>query len=230
MRLKTVIMAGGKGTRISSIASDIPKPMIDICGKPLLERQIECLKRQGITELTITVGHLGHKIQEYFQNGSKLGVKIDYIVEEEPLGTAGALYYLKDCKEENLLLINGDIIFDIDIEKFLGYHIAKNADVTLFTHPNNHPYDSALIKTNSEGRITGWMNKEDERTDYRNIVNAGIHILSTNMLKGVFGTDKAVKTDLDRDVLKPNIDRCNMYAYQSPEYVKDMGTPDRYHN
>lgn len=230
MNIKTVIMAGGKGTRISSIANDIPKPMIDICGKPLLEHQIDCLKKQGIKDITITVGHLGHVIQDYFGDGQALEANLEYIVENEPLGTGGALYYLKDCTEKTILLINGDILFDVNIDKFFQFHRSKNADITLFTHPNNHPYDSAVIETDCEGKITGWLNKEDKRGDYKNVVNAGIHLINTEILSDIFIQNQAVKIDLDRDVLKPRIPKSNMYVYQSPEYVKDMGTPERYHS
>ena len=110
--MKAVIMAGGKGTRIASVASDIPKPMIPICNKPILQHQIECLRSQNITDITLIVGHLGHVIEEYFEDGSKFGVDIGYIVEEQPLGTAGALYFLKEEMTEDFILLNGDIIFD----------------------------------------------------------------------------------------------------------------------
>ena len=106
--MKTVIMAGGKGTRISSVASDIPKPMIRIGGKPVLEREIECLREQGFTDLIITVSHLGHIIMDYFGDGSRFGVKIDYFVEKTPLGNAGALFRIKDRLTEDFLLLNAD--------------------------------------------------------------------------------------------------------------------------
>ena len=87
-------MAGGKGTRVASVNDAIPKPMLPICGKPVLLHQLECLKRQGITRITLTIGHLGEQISDFFGDGSRFGVQIDYIQEKEPLGTAGALYYL----------------------------------------------------------------------------------------------------------------------------------------
>lgn len=223
--METVIMAGGKGTRISSIASDIPKPMILLCGKPILEYQLECLKLQGFSEIVLIIGHLGRTIKDYFRDGQDFGVKITYIEEGTPLGTAGSLYYLKDVIREDFLLINGDIIFDVDIIRFVNYHREHNAGVTLFTHPNNHPYDSGIIITENNGRITGWLHKEDKRQYYKNRVNAGIHILSHE----VFDLFKELrKIDLDRDILKPMISSGRLYAYDSPEYVKDMGTPERY--
>ena len=102
--MKVVIMAGGRGTRIATIKSDVPKPMIEICGKPILEWQIDCLKRQGLTDITLVIGYLGHIIQEYFGNGEKFGVKINYFVEDCPLGTAGALFKM-DMKDMFLMLI-----------------------------------------------------------------------------------------------------------------------------
>ena len=101
--MKTVIMAGGKGTRISSIASDIPKPMIRIGAKPVLEHELESLKNQGLTDIIITVSHLGNIIMDYFGNGAKFGVHIDYYFEKEPLGNAGALFKLKDKLTEDFL-------------------------------------------------------------------------------------------------------------------------------
>lgn len=113
--MKTIIMAGGKGTRISSVASDIPKPMIKIEGKPVLEREIECLRNQGYTELIITVSHLANHIINYFGDGSKFGIHIEYFIEETPLGNAGALFKLRDKLDGDFLLLNADSIFDLSL-------------------------------------------------------------------------------------------------------------------
>lgn len=233
--MKTVIMAGGKGTRISSIASDIPKPMIPIQGVPVLEREIKSLKEQGFTDIIITVSHLGHIIMDYFGNGNKkspvtgenFGVNIEYFFEEVPLGTAGALFKLKDKLTEDFLLLNADAVFDIDFNRFVDFHKKHGGLVTLFTHPNNHPYDSGLIISDSKGTVKEWLSKEDERPKYyKNRVNAGLHILSPKLLDVEINTPKI---DLDRQILKPLAGTGQIYIYDSPEYVKDMGTPDRYY-
>ena len=223
--MKCVIMAGGKGTRISSMISDIPKPMIPIDGKPLLEREILSLRDQGITEFTLTVSHLSEVIMDHFGNGHDLGVDITYFEEKTPLGNAGALFQLKDQLTEDFLLINGDVLFDIDVNRFIAFHNEKKALVTLFTHPNDHPYDSGLILTDEDDRVIRWLTKEEERPlYYQNKVNAGLHLLSPEVLQKEIDKEKI---DLDRDVLKPLCgDR--MFAYGSSEYVKDMGTPERY--
>lgn len=232
--MKAVIMAGGRGTRISSVARDIPKPMINIEGKPVLEHEIACLKAQGFTDLIITVSHLGDVIMDYFGDGSKIspvtkepfGVNIEYYFEKEPLGNAGALFRLKDKLTEDFLLLNADAIFDVDFNRFVAFHREKGGLATLFTHPNSHPYDSGLILADENGAVEQWLTKEDARpTYYRNRVNAGLHVLSPKVLDVEVTTPKV---DLDRQLLKPLAGTGKMFCYDSPEYVKDMGTPERY--
>lgn len=232
--MKVVIMAGGRGTRISSVASDIPKPMIRIEGKPVLEHEIECLRNQGFTDLIFTVSHLGNIIMDYFGDGSgtspvtgkPFGVHIEYYFEKEPLGNAGALFRLKEKLTEDFLLLNADAIFDVDFNRFVAFHREKGGLVTLFTHPNSHPYDSGLILADDNGAVQQWLTKEDVRpTYYHNRVNAGLHVLSPKLLDREVTTSKV---DLDRQLLKPLAGTGNMFCYDSPEYVKDMGTPERY--
>lgn len=241
--MKTVIMAGGKGTRISSIASDIPKPMIPINGMPVLEREIACLKEQGFDDIIITVSHLGDIIMDYFGDGTKIspitgrpfGVKIDYFFEKEPLGNAGALFMpevkekLEKDNDEDFLLLNADSIFDIDFNRFVKFHKKHEKPVTLFTHPNNHPYDSGLLITDENNVVKQWLTKEDDRPKYyKNRVNAGLHVISKKILQLEFKPSKENKIDLDRQILKPMSDRKLLVSYDSPEYVRDMGTPERY--
>ena len=256
--MKVIIMAGGMGTRIQSVRADVPKPMIEICGKPILQYQIENLKACGLTDITIGVGHLGHVIKEYFGDGSKFGVNINYFTEDHPLGTAGALFKMLDGKacdevltktviDDDFLLLCGDVIFDIDFNRFIAFHKEHKAWASLMTHPNGHPYDSSLLVTEllppaeagglpvSTHRVTKWMAKEDERTYYKNLVNAGLQLISPELLRETLKTfvprhpETPDKIDLDRDVLKPGIKTGKIFAYETPEYIKDMGTPDRYY-
>ena len=236
--MKVVLMAGGRGTRISELFPDIPKPLIPIDGTPVLEREIISLRNQGFTDLILTVGYMHEKIEEYFGDGSEWNVHIEYFVEDKPLGNAGALFFL-DLKED-FLLLNADAIFDVDFNRMVDYHKKHNALVTLFTHPNSHPYDSGLIIADNNGKVEKWLAKEDERPKYyNNRVNAGLHVISPKALemsgvnKDNIGKEidgKVVKVDLDRQILKPLCGTGTMYCYDSPEYVKDMGTPERFHS
>lgn len=239
----TVIMAGGKGTRISELFPDMPKPLIPIDGVPVLEREIRSLCDQGFTRIILTVSHLHEQMEEYFGDGSRWGVKIEYFVEETPLGNAGALFKFRDrLGDEPFLLLNADAVFDVDFNRFYAAHMKKRTEsgalVTLFTHPNSHPFDSGLLIAGEDGSVEQWLTKEDARpTYYRNRVNAGLHVIDPAVLDGVDGsrvgmkdpeTGKTIKVDLDRQILKPLCGRRAMFCYDSPEYVKDMGTPERY--
>ena len=243
--MKTVIMAGGFGTRINSMFPDIPKPLIPITSsdgtqRPVLEWEILSLRDQGFKEIILTVGYKAQLIKDYFGNGASLGVSISYYTEEVPLGNAGALFKLKDelCGEPFLLLI-ADAMFDIDFNRFVEFHYSKGALVSLFTHPNSHPYDSSVLVADKDGAVIEWLTKEPVRPQwYKNRVNAGLQIIDPSVLDmvdidvnqiGLLDNDgKIIKVDMDRQVLKPLCGSGKMYCYDSPEYCKDMGTPDRF--
>lgn len=235
--MKVVIMAGGRGTRISELFPDIPKPLIPIDGIPVLEREVCSLASQGFRDIILTVSYLHEKIEEHFGDGSKWGVKIEYFVENTPLGNAGALFKLN--LKEDFLLLNADAMFDVDFNRFVDFHKQHGGVVTLFTHPNSHPYDSGLLIADKNGAVEQWLAKEDSRPEYyRNRVNAGLHVINPSVLElsgidadkvGAVGENgKPIKVDLDRQLLKPLAGTGKMFCYDSPEYVKDMGTPERY--
>lgn len=262
-----VIMAGGFGTRFQTMTRqmaleneklfgekcvDIPKPMAVIGGIPVLEREINCLKDQGYKEILITASYLSKVIEDYFGDGSGVSratgkpfdCHISYFIEKQPLGNAGALWKCYDYLSDDFLLLNADSLFNIDFGRFVKFHYEHKALVTLFTHPNAHPYDSGLIITGTNHVVQSWLNKEDRRPEwYANRVNAGIHVINKKALdvavdlsnididhigeKDING--EIIKVDLDRQLLKPICQTKKVYSYDSPEYVKDMGTPDRFH-
>ena len=222
---------------------DIPKPLIPIMNrdgieKPVLEWEVESLAAQGFTDIILTVSHMHEKIEEHFGDGSQLGVNIEYFVEEQPLGNAGALFKLRDQLPEPFLLLNADAVFDIDFNRFVEFHRSHGGLVTLFTHPNSHPFDSGVLIADGSGAVQRWLTKEDVRPQwYQNRVNAGLHVIDPAVLdvSGIdaetIGTEvdgKRIKVDLDRQILKPLCVTGKMFCYDSPEYVKDMGTPERY--
>lgn len=226
--MKAVIMAGGKGTRISSITQDeIPKPMLTVGEKPILEHQIECLKKSGVDEVIIVTGHLGNKIKEYFQDGSNFNIKISYYEEDpnKPLGTAGSLYYLKEKLNEDFILIFGDVFLSVDFNRMFKFHQSHNSDATLLTHPNSHPYDSDLIITKDD-EVVAFDSKENTRNyDYNNLVNSGIYVFSPRIFDYI---TEEKKYGLEKDVIAKMLGNNKVCSYHSTEYVKDMGTPERY--
>ena len=250
--MKAIIMAGGQGTRLRSISEDLPKPMVPVLGKPILEYQIEELKKSGIDDIVIMTGYKAERIREYFGDGSRLSVHISYINEDYPMGTAGALYFLRDTEDEDLLLLMGDLMLSVDFQRFMEYHRMAGGLVTLFAHPNSHPYDSDVLIEERElkaadftedkcglyaeqetvpegGRICAVLPKDKERTGYyHNLVNAGIYAFKKELLSMIPKPEAGRKTDLDKDVIRPLMEKGLVQAFRSTEYVKDMGTPERY--
>ena len=228
--MRAVIMAGGQGTRLAALTKgEIPKAMFRLKDKPLAEWQIDQLKRYGITDITMVIGILGEKITEYFGDGSAFGVRISYITETEPLGTAGAFYYLgqmlSEAGEKEFLMLMGDIFFDFDISRMIAFHREKKAFATLVAHPNMHPQDSDLLITDSDGRITGFDSKHNIRTYYfDNCVNAGIFLMNAEICNTV---PEPKKTSLEKEVIAPLLTEKRIYAYRTPEFIRDVGTVDR---
>lgn len=224
--MKVVIMAGGKGTRLKEITKDeIPKPMVKVLGKTILEHQIDVLKKNDLKDIIIIVGYLGEKIKHYFKDGKDFGVNITYIDEHEPLGTAGSFYYVKNYVKEDFILLFGDIIFDVYLKKMIDFHNMKKSYATLFVHPNSHPYDSDIVLMDDDNKIIGFDSKNNVRTySYDNCVNAGIYIISNKLIQKI---DKLKKLDLEKDILSKVIEEENVFGYYSSEYVKDVGTVER---
>lgn len=220
--MKAVILAGGYGSRMGELCKNVPKPLVEINSKPILQYQIETLKREGITDFLIVTGYLAHSIEEYFSNGESLGVNISYYREIEPLGTAGALFKL-DIKDD-FLLCNGDLVFDIDLKSMMDFHYGHKALATLFVHPNNHPEDSVTLETDENNRVIRMYPKNAKAEFFQNLCNAGIQIVSPELLALY---DYKGKADFDKDIISPAVSTGRIFAYSSSEYVHDAGTPER---
>lgn len=226
--MKVVIIAGGQGTRIASVNSEIPKAMIPINGKPIIEYQVELAKRYGFHDFLFIIGYLGDQIESYFQDGSQWGVHISYFHETTPLGTAGALGLLRDQLTEDFFVFYGDTVMDFDMLHMLSHHRTNQADATLFLHPNDHPYDSDIVDIDAQGKVRGFHHKpHPDGFVAHNMVNAALFIFSPKILTVL---ELGVKCHIEKHVLPRCItDGMNLYGYVSAEYIKDMGTPDRYY-
>ncbi|MFO1513442.1 MAG: nucleotidyltransferase family protein, partial [Verrucomicrobiota bacterium] len=156
---QAVIVAGGPGTRLRARLGDLPKPMIPIGGKPLLEHQVELARSHGFTDILIFACYRAELIERHFGDGSRWGVSISTIVEREPLGTAGAVLAAMDRLAENFVVLYGDTMVNVDLERIWQRHSQSKADATLLVHPNDHPSDSDLIEVNAEGWIEAFHNR-----------------------------------------------------------------------
>lgn len=223
--IPVVILAGGKGTRLG--IKDLPKPMVPVAGKPVLEHQIEVLRRYGFGRIILLCGYLAEKIQAHFGDGKRFGVEIEYVNEGIPLGTAGAILQLRDSLITPFMVLYGDVLFDMDLKRLQEFALTKGGLGTLMVHPNNHPYDSDLLEFDTEtNRITAFHSKPHPEGVYlRNIVNAAVYI----MFPSVFDFIPAgVSCDFGKDTFPAIVKNGGLlFAYKSAEYLKDMGTKDR---
>src|SRR2546426_7304074 len=224
---QAAILAGGRGTRLSHLFSDIPKSMVPIAGRPLLEIVVETLAKQGIRELVLFTGFQSEQIESHFGDGRHWNISIRYVPEKLPMGTAGSLTQNLHHMDDVFLVVYGDTLLSVDLNRFLKFHQHSRADLTLFLHPNDHPYDSDLVETESDGRVTAFhKSPHAEGTFYRNLVNAALYIVQKKALQAI---EPRVPLDFVRDIFPEMLKRgCRLFGYSSREYIKDMGTPDRY--
>ncbi len=220
--MKAIILCGGRGTRLAALSGGMPKALVPLAGKPVLLRQLEMLRREGIRDVTLVCGHLAQQIEDYCRSLELAGMRIGIYTEAQPLGTAGALFHL-DLRED-FLLLNGDLAFDVDFGSMTDFHAQNRALATLFAHPSTHPADSMWIGADARGCVDAFCRAEERPAFAHNLCNAGIAILSPELLRLC---ETRTPMDLDRDVLRPNVSCGRIFAYRSCEYVKDMGTPER---
>ena len=223
--MQAIILAGGKGTRLGALTKEIPKPMIEIAGKPILEHQLLLCKRYGITEFIFIVNHFHESISAYFAHGEKWNVSIEYYIEEAPLGTVGGIKAIEEKLTSSFLVIYGDVMVNMDLSRLIKFHQKKKSQATLVLHPNDHPYDSDLVEMNQEDRITAFHSKpHDDNKYYRNLVNAGVYVFEPIVLSYL---EQGVKADFGKDIFPALVDKLVFNGYNTTEYLKDMGTPDR---
>src|ERR1700733_13858474 len=229
MSRQLVILAGGAGTRLRARLGDLPKPMIPIAGKPLLEHQVELAKKYGFTDLIFFVHYRADLIENYFGHGKKFGVQIRYILEKEPLGTAGAILAGFEKLAERFVVLYGDTMVNVDLNRIWNAHEKSKADATLLLHPNDHPLDSDLVEINSESFVTAFHNRPHAQNIWRqNFVNAGLYVLEKSAL-APFKNSATSIFDFGKDLF-PQMLRFGkkLFGYNSPEFIKDIGTPERF--
>ncbi len=222
---RAVIIAGGKGTRLSGISQDIPKPLFPVDGKPVLEHLIDLLRSNGIRDVSILIGHLGGRIQEYFGTGSSFGVDITYHWEKQPLGTAGCMLQCAEYIEDGFLIVYGDLIAHMKLADLFLFHESKGASATLAVHPNDHPYDSDIVVMDEDCRIRKIIQKNQKPEFYPNCASAGVYTLSRCVLDYIPSNGPS---DFMKDVFPKMLEKGErIFGYRTAEYVKDMGTADR---
>lgn len=224
--MQVVILAGGKGRRMGSLTKDIPKPMISLAGKPILEYQIELVKRYDLDDIIILTGYMEDLIRDYFKDGKTWGLNIHYNSDPFPLGTAGAVKRIEQELTEDFILFYGDTIMDIDLHSLVQFHQEKDSTATLVVHPNDHPHDSDLLDIDKHNRVTAFYSKPyDQETYHRNLANAALYILTPEIFVYI---EKDTFSDFGKDIFPRLVSAdLHVYAYNTTEYIKDIGTIKR---
>ncbi|MFH1637432.1 MAG: nucleotidyltransferase family protein [Candidatus Woesearchaeota archaeon] len=223
--MKLVLTVGGKGVRLQPLTHDIPKPMLKMAGKPVLEYAIEWAKRNSIKDIIICSGYLSKHIEEYFGNGEKFGVNIKYSVETEPLGTAGPLRLAKELiGEDDFIMLHGDILCKVDALPLIEFHKKNKAVCTLVIHKSSHPEDSDLIEIDSTGKVVKFWKKPRTVQPPTNLGNSGMHVFS----KRAFDFIPEGKYSMEKELIPKLIESGEaVFGYHTEEFLKDMGTFER---
>lgn len=217
-----IILAGGLGTRLQSVVSDLPKPMAPVGGRPFLEYLMAALSRWPISKVILSIGHLGHKIQGYFGDRYK-DVEVVYAVEEQPLGTGGAIAHaLRLADPGPVLILNGDTFFEIDLPEMIRTYHLRSADLVLALKPMTHFERYGTVDIDKDSRIIGFHEKAP-RT--QGLINGGVYLLHSRLLDDFLLPDRF---SFENDFLENYYAQLKMFAYISDGYFIDIGVPDDY--
>lgn len=226
--MKLLINTGGKALRLRPLTNNLPKPMIPIGGKPLLEYLVEWAKSCDIEEIVMLNGYLHEEIENYFGDGSKFGIRILHSNEPEPLGSGGSVKFAARHITAATALINGDLLCKVNLKKMIEYHNkankAKNPVMTTFLHTSNHPEDSDIVVVDKNSRVTRFVGKHEDHTGSGALTNAGLFIIEPEILEFMKPDKFTFETYLYPALLNSD---SYINGYVSEEYIKDMGTPDR---
>ena len=225
--MKGVLMAGGEGSRLRPLTSRRPKPLAPVAGKPVMEHIIGLLRRHGITEVVSTLHYLADEVESYFDNGSDFGVSMEYVVEDTPLGTAGAVKMAdKLLKGETFLVISGDALTDIDLSALIEHHKREKNDVTIALQRVTNPLEFGVVVTDEAGRITRFLEKPSWSEVFSDTINTGIYVLEPGILdRMVRGRSYDFSKDLFPEMLR---DGAKLGGYIIDAYWTDIGNLDQY--
>jgi len=225
---QALILCGGKGVRLQSVTGgNIPKPMVDVCGRPLLAYHLELLKRNGIEDVVLCTGFLSETIEQHFGDGSEFGVRLRYTHEPRALGTAGALVQVPFELAEAFFVLYGDVFVNVDLARMAAFHAQKSGEATLLVHPSEHPHDSDLVvRDTATDRITAFPGRPRPDEEFVNLTSAALYVICRDVVRHI---PKDRSTDFARDIFPARLEAgADLFAYETDEYVHDLGTPERY--
>jgi mannose-1-phosphate guanylyltransferase / phosphomannomutase len=224
--MNAVIMAGGEGSRLRPLTSNMPKPMLPVANKPLMEHILELLKRHGFTEVCATVQFLSSVIRNYFGDGSDLDVSLAYSVEDVPLGTAGSVLNARDLTSGTFLVISGDALTDLDLGTVVEFHRARDAAATLVLKRMTDPLEFGIVMTDDDGRIERFLEKPSWGQVFSDTINTGIYVLEEDVLD-LIPPDQPY--DFSAELFPMMLDKgLPLFGYVTDDYWTDVGTTDAF--
>jgi len=218
--MKAVVLAGGKGARLAPYTKILPKPLMPVDDMPILEILLRQMKRNGIDEVVLTVGHLSQLLRAFFQDGKQLGMEIGYSFEQKPLGTAGPLSLVKGL-DDTFLVTNGDVLTTIDFKALVESHRKSGAVATIASHARKVKVDLGVIQFNGDNEIIGYI----EKPTYDFYVSMGIYVFEPRVLDYIPHNQYLDFPDLVLKLIKAG-ERVLGYPYDG--YWQDLGRPDDY--
>jgi mannose-1-phosphate guanylyltransferase len=226
--VKAVILVGGPGTRLQPLTDNIPKSLVPVLNRPFMEHTLAYLKHYGIEDIILTLNYLPETIVEYFGDGSRAGVNLGYYIEEEPLGTAGAVKNAEDCLDNTFVVLNGDIFSDINLADMVAYHRQNNAVTTISLNWVDDPSAFGVVETDDTGRVRRFIEKPPADEATTNWINAGIYVLEPDVLKYVPArTHYMVERGLFPHLVESGE---RVFGYPFKGYWMDTGTLEYYHS
>jgi len=224
--VKAVVMAGGEGTRLRPLTSNQPKPMVPIVGKPCMEHILELVRQHGFEDVIVTVAFLPQAIRSYFGDGESLGLKMEYSVEESPLGTAGSVRLASDRLDETFLVISGDALCDIDLGALVAFHREKEAAVTIGLKSVDNPLEFGIVVTDEDGKVERFLEKPSWGQVFSDTINTGIYVLEPEVLRHV-PADRPYDFSKELFPLLLEMGR-PIYGHVCEGYWQDIGNLDQY--
>ena len=224
--MKAVIMAGGEGSRLRPLTCNRPKPMVPVANRPVMEHIIELLKKYGINDIAVTLQYMPEIIKDYFGDGSEFGVNLRYFIEETPLGTAGSVKNAEEFLDETFIVISGDALTDIDLEKALSFHKKRGAVTTLVLKKVENPIEYGVVVTDKDGRIIRFLEKPSWGEVFSDTVNTGIYVLDPEVFNYIKPNQMF---DFSKDVFPELLkEKRPMFGYVTEEYWCDIGDLEAY--
>jgi NDP-sugar pyrophosphorylase family protein len=224
--MRAVILAGGEGTRLRPLTLTLPKPVVPVVDRPFLHHQIDMLSRVGVEEIVFSVAYRPEKVEALFGNGSRLGKRIHYAVEDTPLGTGGAVKNAEPLLDGTTIVLNGDVLSDVDLPAVVAAHRASHARVTLVLAPVANPAAYGLVESDASGKVLRFVEKPDPSQITTDTINAGIYVLETEALELM---PPAVHYSIERGFFPELLARGDLVrAHVHRGYWIDIGTPEKY--